>query len=205
MIRHTSFAHGWFYHYRHHVNKADSLCAGCFHGLNSFMDTVHTQCPDEIFATGPRSSKMRFRVDVPLLHVQGHEVSTYAAAAHEMISAGSAHTRVQKAMLEHDDKSVAVELPIWLYSDELENYSSIFHSELPLTGHIDVVRIEDGMIWVWDYKPKASKEKYAATQVLLYAYMLSMRTGIPLDSFRCGYFDEKDTYIFVPDKSALGV
>jgi hypothetical protein len=33
--------------------------------------------------------------------------------------------------------------------------------------------------------------------------MLSKRTGIPLNNFRCGYFDDKNAYVFEPEKIIL--
>ena len=86
---------------------------------------------------------------------------------------------------------------------ELPNYKRIFNSDEPLTGHIDVLQIEDDKIWVWDYKPNAQLEKYATTQTFFYALMLSKRTGIPLDNFRCGYFDENVAYLFKPDEDNI--
>jgi len=96
-----------------------------------------------------------------------------------------------------------VEVPIWIKKDELNNFNGIFDSDEPLTGHIDILRIEDGKIWVWDYKPKAFDEKYAATQVFFYSLMLSKRSGIPLSRFRCGYFDERYAFIFKPELKNL--
>ena len=78
------------------------------------------------------------------------------------------------------------------------HYEELFGTTEPLTGHIDLVTIEDGKIWVWDYKPNAHKEKYADTQVYFQSLMLSKRTGIPLDKFRCGYFDWDRAYMFKP-------
>ena len=111
-------------------------------------------------------------------------------------------------MIERDNKTLAIEVPIWLEQNELNGFFDIFKTEKPLTGHIDVLRVEDGKIWVLDYKPNAIKEKYAATQVFFYALMLSKRTNIPLENFRCGYFDDKDAFLFKPnlnqiDKSRL--
>jgi hypothetical protein len=65
------------------------------------------------------------------------------------------------------------------------------------------LRIEDGNIWVWDYKPNAAKERYAATQVQFYSMMLSKRTGIPLEKFRCGYFDEDIAFAFRPQVNPI--
>lgn len=102
-------------------------------------------------------------------------------------------------MLENDANTIAMEIPLWLHEHELEEYEKIFSCKTPLTGHIDLVRIENGKIWIWDYKPNAHLEKYAATQTYFYAYMLSKRTGIPLSEFRCGYFDAVNTYVFDPN------
>ena len=93
-----------------------------------------------------------------------------------------------------------METPIWLLPEELEEYEDIFKEEHPLTGHIDILRIENNKIWVWDFKPNAHREKYADTQTFFYALMLSKRSGIPLTEFMCGYFDDKNTYVFNPSK-----
>ena len=88
---------------------------------------------------------------------------------------------------------------------ELEAFKALFGCEEPLTGHIDVLRVEDGKVWVWDYKPNATKEKYAHCQVLFYCLMLAKRTGIPLDRFRAGYFDEDTAFVFKPEVEQLNV
>ena len=106
-------------------------------------------------------------------------------------------------MLENDENTIAIEVPLWLEANEIELYENLFQSKNPLTGHIDLIRIEDGKIWIWDYKPSAKREKYASTQVYFYALMLSKRTGIPLDNFMCGYFDSANCYIFKPEPQHL--
>jgi hypothetical protein len=68
----------------------------------------------------------------------------------------------------------------------------------PLTGHIDLVRYDGSRIEIWDYKPKARLEKWAKAQVFLYARLLSLRTGVPLEQIVCGYFDESVAYMFDP-------
>jgi len=115
----------------------------------------------------------------------------------------TAHSNVQMFMLQNDDKTISIELPIWLLEHELQDYYAILASRDALTGHIDALRIEDGKVWVWDYKPRAAKEKYASTQVQFYALMLSQRTGIPMERFRCGYFDEDTAFIFKPIKHEM--
>jgi hypothetical protein len=162
------------------------------------MNKMLTDCPDHYFESGPRSSSLRFDVNTSHVRVEGHEVCGLAALALRSGRYKTAHSNVEVYMLENDFSTLAVELPIWLQPHELALYKTIFESEETLTGHIDILRVEDGLIWIWDYKPDAEKERFAACQTLFYALMLSKRTGISLDKFRCGYFDDKVSFIFQP-------
>ena len=200
-IKHISFKHGWFYHYRLHTLKVDSLCNDNLFQLKTYLESMFDSCPDEYFNSGPRSSSLRFNfANINLHRIEGHEICSLARLGLQNPAKLSAHTKVQVYMLEKDDKTLAVEVPLWLHPKELDSYEKLFHTQKPLTGHIDALRIEDGKIWIWDYKPYAEKEKYASTQVYFYAYMLSKRTQIPLDTFMCGYFDDTQAYIFKPEK-----
>ena len=65
-------------------------------------------------------------------------------------------------MLEHDN-TIVMEVPLWLYPQELDGFHELFGSELPLSGHIDVlelmmIKCGFGII------SHAQKEKYASTQ-----------------------------------------
>ncbi|MFH1668538.1 MAG: PD-(D/E)XK nuclease family protein [Candidatus Woesearchaeota archaeon] len=202
-IRHTAFKHGWFYHYRLHTAKTSELCCDELSPLSRFLDKMLTACPDHYFTVGPRSSALKFDVDTRHIPVGGHEVCRLAELGVGSGRYKTAHSNVEVYMLENDCHTLAVELPIWLMPHELEMYRSLFDCEDPLSGHIDVLRVEDGNIWIWDYKPNADKEKYANCQVLFYAIMLSTRTGIPLERFRCGYFDEKAAFVFKPSLDQL--
>ncbi len=202
MILRKSLPHGWWYHYRVHEEKAESLCERRFPSLNAYLRAMLERCPDEKFLVGPRSSALRFRLDAEVKEAAGHEVCTLARLGLENGRGRSAHTEVQTFMLENDAKSVATEVPLWLDEEEHELMGS-FEEDGPLSGHIDVLRVEDGAVWVWDYKPGARKEKFAATQTWAYAVMLAHRTGVPLSRFRCGWFDEKDAFVFLPEKARL--
>ena len=202
-IRHVSLKHGWFYHYRMHEPKTEQLCSERLCGLKTFMEKMFDGCPDHYFTEGPRSSALKFNLDINPVHIKGHEICKLAELGSQRKRYTTAHSNVEVYMLEMDNKTVAVEVPIWLMPDELEVYRVLFDSEAPLSGHIDVLRVEDDNIWIWDYKPKAAKEKYAKCQILFYALMLSKRTRIPLSRFRCGYFDEEDAYVFRPELSHI--
>lgn len=189
MILHKSFKHGWFYHYRVHEQKllhANPL-------LQEYLKGLFEHCPEEKFTTGPRSSALKFPMEHDALAASGHEVCTLASNAGNRYK--TAHSNVEVSMLEEDTKTIAVEVPLWLDRGE---HLIMDAFDGPLSGHIDILRWENDKIWVWDYKPKAAKEKYAATQTYAYAVMLATRTGIPLKEFRCGWFDEEDAYVFAP-------
>jgi len=138
------------------------------------------------------------KFDINLVKIKGHEVCELARQGLELDQYNTAHTNVQMFMLSNDDKTISIEVPIWMLESELPNYCDFFNCTDALTGHIDALRIEDGLVWVWDYKPNAHREKYATTQTNFYALMLSQRTGIPIDQFRCGYFDDDHAFIFKP-------
>ena len=203
MIKNLVLEHkGGYYNYKTHEVKIDSLC-GNFPSLSGFLGEMFINCPNNYFNHGPRSSALKFTLNNLNLHqVKGHEMSDLAKQGliFNKDAFREAHPRVQTFLLENDDKTIAMEVPIWLNPNELDKRAKM---NSPLTGHIDILRLEDGKIWVWDYKPNAFEEKYAATQVYFYALMLSKRTNISLDNFRCGYFDVKYSYMFKPELKQL--
>lgn len=204
-IVHKSFNHGWFYHYNIHGKKAHDLCAArpVLSGLGEYLYDVFEHCPQEPFVTGPRSSKVRSTIPVTLARIEGHEVSALAREGLVQGRFRTAHMNVQMWMLQHDAKTVSIETPLWLEQGEDAAVQDFLGVEGPLSGHIDALRIEDDKVWIWDYKPKAAKEKYAALQTYLYALMLSWRAKIPLEQMRCGYFDEEVAFVFEPVRSFL--
>lgn len=207
VIRHASFDHkGGWYHYRIHALKISELCKDNLFSLKKYLDEMFEQCPHDYFQLGPRSSGLKFRLEnVDLKHVKNHDLCDWTKLGLEKYSEryNTAHSQVQVFMLENDSKTIATEVPLWLQPDEAGFYQSLFKTNDPLTGHIDLLRIEDNKIWVLDYKPNARLEKFASTQVYFYALMLSKRTKIPLEKFRCGYFDMHDCFLFKPDECSL--
>lgn len=208
MIKNLILMHkGGYYNYKIHEIKIDKLCDN-FTTLKTYLNEIFTDCPHEYFNFGPRSSGLRFRLNNLDLHrISGHEISDLAKQALETNKNRfrESHPKVQVFLLENDDKTIAMEVPIWVSPEELNIFSKSFKTKSPLTGHIDILRIEDKKIWIWDYKPNSIEEKYASTQIYFYALMLSKRTGIPLDKFRCGYFDNKYAYIFKPDINLINI
>jgi len=202
MIKEVMFNHTNInYLYRLHTIKLNKLVN--FKQLKSYLNDIEKNCPNNFFESGPRSSMLNFKLGVKVLCIKGHEISGLTKKAIELN--GKSHQSIQTFMLENDDKTIACEIPIWLSNNEISNFKEIFNSKLPLTGHIDLLRIEDDKIWIWDYKPNAIKQLYATTQVYFYALMLSKRASIPLDKFRCGYFDKDYAFVFIPEERVIMV
>ena len=195
MIQHTVFKHGWFYHYRVHLLKTQKLTDN-LPTLKRFLTDNFSNCPNDYFQQGPRGSSLKMDLKIEPFKISGHEISESASVAPQNYK--TAHSNVELFLLENDPYTLAVEVPLWLTSEEMNNYQATFNTDEPLTGHVDILRIEDNKVWIWDYKPKAEKEKHAATQVFFYSLMLSKRTGIPLSLIRCGYFDEQNAFVFSP-------
>ncbi|MBS3095542.1 PD-(D/E)XK nuclease family protein [Candidatus Woesearchaeota archaeon] len=199
---------GGVYVYRVHTHKLESLGNPISHNLKKYLYSVFDSCPDEHFNNGNlRSSGLKFKVNLNTESTTGHEINTlskYGLVVNNDRYKNN-HSKVQVFMLEHDNKTIATEVPIWASKDEVSQHMPLFTNHDFITGHIDLLRIEDGKIWVWDYKPNAQREEYATTQVYFYALMLSKRTGIDLSRFMCGYFDSSFTYIFNPAAKNISI
>lgn len=204
MIKHISFKHGWFYHYRIHEKKTKEACKN-FSSLSNYLYYLFDNCPNDYFNSGPRSSSLKIDIKTDISNEKNHEVSLLAKEGIFLNEYKTAHSNVQMFMLNFDKNTLGVEVPIWLMPDEFESFEAYFKENFPLTGHIDVLQVKDNKIWIWDYKPKAHLEKYAKTQTYFYALMLSKRTNIPLENFMCGYFDENTALTFNPSKVKLPI
>ncbi len=207
VIKNFSFDHkGGYYHYRVHYTKLNDLCQGPLSSLKTYLESMLKNCPNEYFFKGPRSSSLKFKLsNLDIKNITHHELCTLTHHAleknHDRYS--TAHSKIQVFLLENDSTSIACEIPLWLKPEELDSFKELFNSTEPLTGHIDLIRVQDNKIWVLDYKPNAAKEQFASTQIYFYALMLSTRTGIPLEYFRCGYFDHLNCYLFNPQTCSL--
>lgn len=201
-IRVHSFDHSPIYRYRLPIKKLDKVSPN----LKKYLYSVFEECPNHLFLKdGFRASKSKFSVEVVVTHESTHELIEMAKMSRDVTVYKSRHENLQKFFLENYSCSIATELPLWIeYGEYVIDYEKIFKTKKVLTGHIDLLRYEkDGKVGVWDYKPNAYKETNAVTQVFLYTLMLSVRTGMALNQFICGYFDEIDTYHFDPNKVDL--
>ncbi len=191
--------HTHYFRYRLHITKMTKQ-SKIPKSLKNYLERLFTDCPNHLFIkTDFRVSKLKMEIGVDLLHHESHKLIKLAKDSREFNKFKSRHENLERYLLDNDKGTIAVELPLWIEEGEFKDFKKVFNTKEPLVGHIDILRIEDdGKIAVWDYKPNAFKETKAHVQVFLYTYMLSVRTGIKLSNFICGYFDEVDVYQFNP-------
>ena len=173
-----------------------------------FLHALFADCPNHLFSgskfRASRACKCRLGFEIALNPTRRRDIIRLAADSRSADSVSSRHENLQKYFLEHDPRTIACEVPVWIEAWDFVEYGRLLGTHEPLTGHIDVLRREDdAKLGVWDYKPHAAAERTAAMQVFLYALMLSLRMGLPLTAFLCGYFDEKDAYTFDPSQVTL--
>jgi hypothetical protein len=105
------------------------------------------------------------------------------------------HSMVENYLLYNDNSTIAIEVPVWLWDKKIGS----------ITGHIDILQVRFGKIWIMDYKPgaKSVDKLQVGSQLYWYARALSFRTGIPMRKFMCAWFDEEVYYEFAPNKIKL--
>jgi len=94
-------------------------------------------------------------------------------------------------MLTNNSSTISIEVPVWFWEKNLN---------IGISGHIDILQIRQGKIFILDFKPEAAREnkiKFPHS----FTYMpwgCSFRTSVPLANFICAWFDEKIYYEFKP-------
>ncbi len=113
------------------------------------------------------------------------------------------HQSIQDFFLTNDSTTIATEIPIYLTYDDLLYFSSRNFNinskdfKTPITGHIDILQIRNGLIHIIDYKPEADKTN-PIHQLTIYALALASKTKLPLIMFKCAWFDDKNYFEFFP-------
>ena len=209
VIHSKLFSHKQPYLFKYHRFKVEYLINDYFKGLKSYLVDVVKCCPDELFVSNNmRSSQLKIpKESIDKIKIRKSKTNACKLAELALRAAKSnkeRHSVVQDFMLTNDSATVAVEVPVWMPKAEISDdkmFSSILCVDKNITGHIDLVQLKFGMIYVLDFKPEASKENLdkVVSQLFVYALALSVRTGVWLRNFRCAWFDEEGYYEFNPN------
>lgn len=94
----------------------------------------------------------------------------------------------------------------WTVQDyTMQNHPDCLAVEVPvdngeLSGLMDFLFYipADDSFFVWDFKPKAARDRTAPTQVHYYRKLFSFASGIPVEKIQAGWFDEKHAFQLFP-------
>lgn len=191
---------GLVYNFKFHKGKLKEY--GKFEGLKGFISRVSTGkgVRDEVFngagesegGNEMRCSQTRTDVHVGVSASENMKLNRVVGEMLKIVKNNrQRHMLVENLLLSCDRDTVAVEVPVW-YWDKLK--------DVGVCGHIDVVQVRYGKVWIMDYKPAAEKEQYekVVSQLYNYALALSFRTGVTLRDIMCAWFDSAKTYSFKP-------
>ena len=134
---------------------------------------------------------------------QNHANKLAKLALETTKSKSKAHEAVEKFFLINDSTTIACEIPVYLTNDDIKYFQkrnfkiNLENYTIPITGHIDILQIRNGLIHILDYKPEADKTS-PIEQLTIYALALASRTKLALRDFKCAWFDENSYYEFFP-------
>jgi len=95
------------------------------------------------------------------------------------------HDPILKNILIRDQDSIAIEVPIW---NKINNEY--------ITGHIDLVQINENVIKIVDYKPEGNF-LYSLPQVATYGFLFKKILNV--NDLKCLTFNKKEVWEYDPD------
>ena len=186
---------GLIYNFMLHKGKLKEF--GKFKGLKDFIFGI-VKGVDEKFFNGDRCSQLSEKVSSSVDVKNNSKLNVVVGNMLKIVKNNkNRHALVENLMLSSDRDTVAVEVPVW-YWDKRKDKG--------ICGHIDVLQVKYGKVWILDYKPDASKENFSKvmSQLYNYAIALSFRAKVPLNLIKCGWFDNLKIYSFDPGKVLIG-
>lgn len=186
------FKHHQEYAFKLHRLKLN-IFSKKFPKIRKYLWQIYKSCPDEIFEHGQRCSGTIIE-NIHLRRERTKDNNAVLLAKLALLLAKrnkDRHPAIQDFMLKNDTATVAVEVPVYLYPNEMPELSI----KEPICGHIDILQIRWDKVWILDYKPDAKFNPVKSLhQIYLYKLALSKRTGIPMENIRAAYFDDRDYF-----------
>ncbi len=135
-------------------------------------------------------SKKLIRAGKIQFHDANSKLPSYAQKVYDnfkdnIINKEPGHEPILKNILIKDKNSIAIEVPIW---NEEKNRI--------ITGHIDLIQIENDTIKVIDYKPEG-KFLLSIPQVAMYGLLL--KSKLNLKKLKCISFNKEAAWEYNPD------
>ncbi|MBU4501619.1 MAG: PD-(D/E)XK nuclease family protein [Nanoarchaeota archaeon] len=214
LMEESKLIHQQIYSFKYHRAKMGMILNeefkhSRFKPLQDFLELVIAECPHQLFQNPVKRAseyKKRFNLEEVKITPKTNFATRIANFVLQAVANNKArHEALQDFMIANDSVTIAVEVPVFLDCDDLRHYKHELNFDVPVrledgehvTGHIDLVQVRNGAIYLMDYKPSAKKEK-PIEQLTIYALALSRLTGLRLYHFKCAWFDDKDYFEFFP-------
>lgn len=152
-----------------------------------------------------RASQIKFNhLEIKKLQKNNFACKLASLAINLASSSKERHNAIQDFFLINDSTTIAVEVPVYLTNWDVNYYKKqkgfildLSSYKTPVTGHMDILQIRNGLIHILDYKPEADKMQ-PIEQLTIYALSLSRKLNLPLYYFKCAWFDENNYFEFFP-------
>lgn len=164
-----------FYKFQHKVTKST------ISQLDDYLKKCYAEGPEwheKLFPYMERASVMR----VPKYkHYMETETDLPGMAREASRSyRGSPHDQVENYMMDHDEFTIASEVPIYSFFDNV-------------SGHIDLLRFKDGKIEIWDFKNYRNYN--VGSQLYWYRKLLALNLDVPEEDILAGFFTYFKSFI----------
>jgi hypothetical protein len=145
---------------------------------------------DGYFASGSRCSELRNVESADIIEKRNFLCDAAARILGACEELRERHSVLEGYLVYNDSSTIAAEVPVFMFDKDVGK----------IHGHIDLVQVRFGKIWVVDYKPGARSvdRMKVASQLYWYARGLSYRAKIPLSDIRCCWFDSEVCFEFDP-------
>ncbi|MFC1596205.1 hypothetical protein ACFL4D_02860 [Candidatus Margulisiibacteriota bacterium] len=179
-----------------------------FSRLNKWLDHLHTLLKDNRYPHG--FYNIHQHVILPdNLRLKQQSVNMAIFLARLIEEEVSRKTRrkelLPKLMLAIDSATIATNVPVLLIPSNINHLAKHLPPEtlpeLPLSpviiGAIDLIQVRSGKIHLLHYKAYPTKQD-PTTQLNLHAQLISQASGLPLNKFKCAWFNAGGYWEFWP-------
>lgn len=215
IIHSQTLSHIQPYTFKCHKAKLDILTKENlqFATLGDYINKINSkEFPHHIFTynkeenkNGQRASQLKFNhLNIKIINKNNQSNELAKLALNLAATNNQRHQKLQDFMLINDSTTIATEIPIYLTNWDAGYYRNqkgfifpLSNYKTPITGHIDILQIRNGLLHILDYKPEANKIN-PIEQLTIYAMALSRKLNLELYYFKAAWFDETNYYEFFP-------
>ena len=219
IISRKSLNHIQPYTFQHHKAKLNILIKENpkFAKLKDYIEKINSkEFPHHIFtynkdnnANEQRASQIKFNhLKIKTISKNNQANQLVKLALNLATTNKQRHEAIQDFFLINDSTTVATEIPIYLtnwdagyYRNERGFIFPLNNYQTPITGHIDILQVKNGLLHILDYKPDAhlkQVQEQAIQQLTIYSMALSRKLNLPLYYSKSAWFDENNYFEFFP-------